>query len=121
MNDAKQIADMYIAVWNETDHEKRMALLAAAWTRDARYVDPLMEGEGHEQISGLIGAVHERFPGFRFALEGVADGYGDKVRFSWIFGPQTEPDMIKGTDFAVVDNDRLTSVTGFLDKVPAER
>ena len=27
--------------------------------------------------------------------------------------------MIKGTDFAVVEDGRLRSVTGFLDKVPA--
>jgi hypothetical protein len=27
--------------------------------------------------------------------------------------------MIKGTDFAVIEDGRLRSVTGFLDKVPA--
>jgi hypothetical protein len=27
--------------------------------------------------------------------------------------------MIKGTDFVVTEGDRLKSVTGFLDKVPA--
>jgi hypothetical protein len=26
--------------------------------------------------------------------------------------------MIKGTDFVVVENGRLKSITGFLDKVP---
>jgi len=118
MIDAAQIADRYIAVWNETDPARRRALLAEGWTEDATYVDPLMAGEGREQIGALIAAVQERFPGFRFALEGRADGYREKIRFSWALGPESEADMIKGTDFVVVEDGRLKSITGFLDKVP---
>ena len=78
-----------------------------------------MRGEGLDKISALIGAVHVRFPGFRFTLAGNAEACGDKVRFSWALGPDSEPDMIRGTDFVVVEDGRLRSVTGFLDKVPA--
>ena len=119
MTDATQIANHYIAVWNETDPALRRALLAADWTENATYVDPLMTAEGLEQIGALVGAVHERFPGFRFALSGGVDGYADKIRFSWALGPESEPDMIKGSDFALVEGGRLKSVIGFLDKVPA--
>jgi hypothetical protein len=73
MTDAAQIADRYIAVWNETDQARRRALLAEGWAENATYVDPVMSGEGREQIGALIAAVHERFPGFRFKLEGRAD------------------------------------------------
>jgi hypothetical protein len=67
----------------------------------------------------MIGAVQERFPGFLFALDGRVDGYGDHVRFSWKLGPPGESDMIKGTDFVLLEAGRLKAVTGFLDKVPA--
>jgi len=119
MTDAAQIADRYIAVWNETDQARRRALLAAGWAENATYLDPVMCAEGREQIGALIAAVHERFPGFRFKLEGRADGYHDKVRFSWALGPDAEADLIKGTDFIVIEDGRVKSVTGFLDKVPA--
>jgi SnoaL-like domain len=119
MTKASEIADRYIAVWNETDQSRCRALLAEGWAENATYVDPLMSAEGREQIGALIAAVHERFPGFRFRLEGRADGYGENVRFSWMLGPQAEADMIKGTDFIVVEGGRLKSVTGFLDKIPA--
>jgi hypothetical protein len=119
MTDTTRIADRYIAVWNETDPVRRRALLAEGWTETATYVDPLMQGQGPEQIGSLIDAVQARFPGFRFILDGRVDGYGDKIRFSWTLGPEGQADMIKGTDFAVVEGDRLRSVTGFLDKVPA--
>jgi len=118
MTDAAHIAERYIAVWNETDPVRRNALLVQGWTEDATYVDPLMRGDDRDQIGTLIGGVHQRFPGFRFALDGRVDGHGDRIRFSWTLGPQAEPDMIKGTDFAVIEEGRLKSVTGFLDKVP---
>ena len=119
MNSIAQIADNYIATWNETDTARRDALLAAGWTDGATYIDPLAQGRGHAEIGALIGAVQTRFPGFRFALDGKPDGHGEHLRFSWTLGPAGEADMIKGTDFAVVESGRLKSVTGFLDKVPA--
>jgi SnoaL-like domain len=119
MTDVAHIADRYIAVWNETDPVRRSALLAEGWSEDATYVDPLVGGVGRDRIGALIGGVHQRFPGFRFTLDGRVDGYGDKIRFSWALGPEAEPDMIKGTDFAIIEDGRLKSVVGFLDKVPA--
>lgn len=118
MTQATDVAARYIAVWNEKDPSRRNALLAANWTEDAEYVDPMMGGKGVGEIGALIGAVHERFPGFRFALSGGADGYGDRVRFSWSLGPESDPDMIIGTDFVLLEGQRIKAVAGFLDKVP---
>jgi hypothetical protein len=118
MTDAAQIAQLYVDSWNETDAERRAGLLADLWTEDARYVDPMMAGQGRAQIDALIAGVHQQFPGFRFTLAGKPDGYGDKVRFSWTLGPDGQS-LVEGTDFGVVENGRLSIVTGFLDKVPA--
>jgi hypothetical protein len=119
MTDATSIANRYIALWNETNADRRQPLLADLWTEDGIYIDPLMQGSGYHQISALIGAVHQRFPGFRFALVGQPDGHGDNVRFSWQLGPEGADGPIKGTDFATLDNGRLKEVVGFLDQVPA--
>jgi hypothetical protein len=117
--DAAHVAEQYIALWNETDEARRMKLLESHWTDDARYVDPIMQGRGRAQISALVGGVHQRYPGFRFALKGHADGHGDQLRFSWTLGPCGAEDLIEGTDFVRLEAGRLQSVTGFLDKVPA--
>ncbi|QUD90472.1 nuclear transport factor 2 family protein [Phenylobacterium montanum] len=119
MTDPAKIAERYIAAWNETDAGRRQAMLAEGWTESASYLDPIMQARGHDEIGAMIGAVHQRFPGFRFSLEGKVDGYGDQVRFSWALGPAGAEGVIKGTDFAVVEGGRLKSVTGFLDLVPA--
>jgi hypothetical protein len=117
--DAAHVAEQYIALWNETDEARRMKLLETHWADDARYVDPIMQGNGRAQISALVGGVHQRYPGFRFALKGRADGHGDQLRFSWTLGPRGAEDLIEGTDFVRLEAGRLQSVTGFLDKVPA--
>ncbi len=119
MTDANTKAELYLAIWNETDAVRRKAMIAEAWAEDGLYVDPLMRGEGHEGVGSLVEAVQARFPGFRFTLIGAADGYDDNLRFSWGLGPQEGEALIKGTDFATLENGRLKTVHGFLDQVPA--
>lgn len=113
-----KIAEDYIAAWNETDAERRRALIRRTWSDDAVYVDPLMAGRGHAELDALMAGVQQRFPDFRFALIGKPDGFGDKVRFSWGLGPAGADAPIKGTDFVQVEEGRLKAVTGFLDQVP---
>jgi SnoaL-like domain len=119
MRSANKLAEDYIAAWNETDAKRRSDLLAATFAPDATYVDPLMRGTSRSEIDGLIAAVQGRFPEFRFALAGPADGFGDYVRFSWALGPIGAAPVAKGTDFIVRRGDAIGAVTGFLDLVPA--
>lgn len=118
MTNPADIAETYIAAWNETDAAARKAMIADTWTGDATYVDPMAAVEGHAGVDALIAGVQERFPGFRFALIGEPDGHGEHVRFSWGLGPDGADAPIKGTDYVRVEDGRLKSVTGFLDQLP---
>ena len=118
MTDATTIALRYIELWNERTPSRRREMLASDWAADARYVDPLMSGDGHDGVEALIAGVQQRFPDFRFALIGAPNGYGDQLRFSWGLGPEGADSPIKGTDFAVLKDGRIRSITGFLDQVP---
>ena len=119
MTDPMTIAHRYIEAWNEVDPTQRRRLMEASWIENASDVDPMMQGTGRKQIGTLIGAVHERFPGHRFTLQGQPDGYGNRVRFSWALAAPGGPAVAYGTDFGVVAGDgRLSAVTGFLNQVP---
>jgi SnoaL-like domain len=118
MTDATMIARHYIDAWNERMPSRRREILSQNWTADAKYVDPLMSGEGLDGVDALIAGVQQRFPDFKFKLIGQPNGYGDHVRFSWGLGPDGNDSPIKGTDFAVIKNGRIRSITGFLDQVP---
>jgi hypothetical protein len=118
MRTAKQVAEDYIALWNERSAERRAALLGDTWTPQASYVDPMMRGVGHAEVAALIAGVQQRFPALRFTLLGAADGYGEVVRFSWALGPEGGEAVVKGTDVVHRDGDKIAEVTGFLDLVP---
>jgi hypothetical protein len=119
MQTPTELAQAYIDVWNERDASLRRTLMTANWAAEATYADPLMRGSGLGEIDGLIVAVQERFPSFRFALL-TADGHGDVARFSWSLGPADGDAVVKGTDFVRRSGDLIASVTGFLDQVPSE-
>ena len=119
MTDIQKIATGYIELWNERAADRRRDMLKQNWTEDASYIDPLMSGDGRDGVEALIAGVQQRFPDFRFKLLGEANGFGDRLRFSWGPGPDGADSPIKGTDFAVLSGGKIRSITGFLDQVPA--
>jgi hypothetical protein len=117
MPDVATLIDGYIAMWNETDPERRRALVGRTWTDDARYLDPLMEGEGPDGIDAMIAGVQQQFPGHRFKLASGPDAHHDRVRFSWHLVADGGAAVATGIDFGTVAGDgRLQSVTGFLEQ-----
>ncbi|MGF6571402.1 hypothetical protein ABH945_003523 [Paraburkholderia sp. GAS333] len=119
MNTHTDLIDRYFDAWNETDHARRRELIAATWTADADYRDPLLAGTGHDGIDAMIRAVHERFPQHLFRRTTQVDGFANRLRFSWELTTPAGDAIVKGSDFGVVDaHGRLQAVTGFLDQVP---
>ena len=119
MTNASEIAANYIATWNESNADARAALIAQHWSETPRYVDPLMSAADGKELSGMIGAVHDRFPGFRFKLINQPDGHSDYVRFAWGLGPEGQETVIEGSDIVETRSGRIDRVVGFLDKLPA--
>jgi hypothetical protein len=116
----QEIIDRYIAAWNETDAGARRGLVGSLWGPDGSYTDPLADVRGPDAIAGLIGAAQQQFPGFVFTLGGPVDANHRQARFTWHLGPAGAEPVVIGFDVVVVDgDDRIASVHGFLDRVPA--
>ena len=116
-NDLNNLIDRYIEAWNETEGERRRELVAAVWSDDGTYLDPLMSGAGHDSIATMIGLAQQQFPEHRFELSFGPDAHNDAVRFAWrLYGPDGDAPVAAGADFGLVaDDGRLQSVTGFLE------
>ena len=109
------VVETYIASWNEPDAARRRELVEQTFADDARYLDPLMAGEGADGITAMIGAAQAQFPGHRFELAYGPDAHNDVVRFAWTLKGEAGP-VANGVDFATVAADgRLRNVTGFLE------
>jgi len=114
--DPTTIVRTYIDMWNEIDPERRRKLVAEALTDDASYLDPIMAGNGTDEISAMIGAAQEQYPGHRFALVAGPDVHHDRVRFTWSLGSPAGDAIATGIDFAITaDDGRMRDVTGFLE------
>ena len=88
MSDFTELAEQYIATWNETDPAARRALIDEIWAADGRYIDPLAEVTGRDQIDAVIAAAQGQFTGMTFRLAGAVDAHHDQARFTWELGPE---------------------------------
>ena len=118
MSNFTDLVDRYIAIWNETDDERRRDLIARTWTEDSTYLDPMVRGEGRGGIDAMIRGVQAQFPGLLFRRTSEVDAHNDRVRFAWELGPQGGPALAGGVNFGVIVGHRLQAITGFLDFAP---
>ncbi|MDX3850016.1 nuclear transport factor 2 family protein [Streptomyces sp. AK02-01A] len=111
----------YFEAWNATSDEARAKAVAAAWTEDGSYTDPLADVAGHEALAAVIAGAREQFPGFAFTSAGAVDGHHDTARFGWELVSVADGSApVAGFDVITLAEDgRISSVRGFLDRVPA--
>ena len=114
-------AARYFEAWNATEPEALRKAVAAAWTADGSYTDPLADVGGHEPIAAVIAGAQAQFPGFSFRLSGTVDGHHDIARFTWELVSAADGSApVAGFDVIKLDGDgRIRTVHGFLDRVPA--
>ncbi|WP_432944080.1 nuclear transport factor 2 family protein [Kribbella sp. CA-253562] len=114
------LAEQYLAIWNETDAERRGAALEATWAPDGTFVDPSFEAAGYEELGAMIATAQQMFPGLRFQPTGTVDAHHDRIRWTWELAAEGQPAVAGGTDIVTVGPDgRIRSVIGFLDFAPA--
>ncbi|MYT30292.1 MULTISPECIES: nuclear transport factor 2 family protein [unclassified Streptomyces] len=113
-------AERYLAAWNATEAGERAEAVAAAFTENATYTDPLAEVAGHDGLTAAIAGAHQQFPGFVFRPLGAVDGHHDIARFGWELVAPDGTAPVAGFDVVrLAEDGRIRSVSGFLDRVPA--
>ncbi|MFF5720591.1 nuclear transport factor 2 family protein [Streptomyces buecherae] len=110
----------YFAAWNATDPAERERAVAAAWSQDGSYTDPLCDVSGHAQLAAVIAGAQEQFAGYTFRITGPVDGHHHIARFSWELVSEIDGSApVAGFDVMTLDeNGRARAVLGFLDRVP---
>ncbi|MGG2459698.1 nuclear transport factor 2 family protein [Streptomyces sp. RGM 3693] len=112
--------ERYLAAWNATEEGARDKAVAAAFTEEATYTDPLADVAGQGGLAALIAGAHQQFPGFVFRPLGAVDGHHDIARFGWeLVGPDGAAPVAGFDVVRLAEDGRIASVLGFLDRVPA--
>lgn len=109
MKDIQAFVEGYIAVWNETDVERRRDLIRALWQEDARHLARTLEAVGHAGIEKRVSDACAKWVGekgnlFRL-LDGI-DGHHGTIKLRWAMVPAAGGAAISvGFDFLVLGDD----------------
>ncbi|MFE5194840.1 nuclear transport factor 2 family protein [Streptomyces sp. NPDC056601] len=111
----------YFEAWNSEGADARAEAVAAAWSEDGSYTDPVADVAGHEGIAAVIAAAREQFPGFAFRQTGTVDGHHGIARFTWELVSTADGSApVAGSDvISLAEDGRIRTVQGFLDRIPA--
>ena len=101
---AAELADRYVALWNEGDPERRRKLIAGLWSEDGEHVlqppeearriaaapgvggSAIIEARGYAEIEARATSAYEHWTateGWSFRRRDDADRVHDVVKFGW--------------------------------------
>jgi hypothetical protein len=101
---AADLAEQYLALWNEPDADRRRRTIATLWTEDGRHIlqppqeiraiaaqpgiglTAILEARGREQIEARVASAYEHWvgsEGLSFRGRDDAERLGDVVKFHW--------------------------------------
>jgi hypothetical protein len=101
---AAELAQKYLALWNEPDADRRRRMIVELWTEDGRHIlqppqeiraiaarpglaiTAILEARGYEEIEARAASAYERWvgsEGLSFRGRDDAERLGDVVKFHW--------------------------------------
>ena len=101
---AAELAEKYLALWNEPDADRRRRMIAELWTEDGRHIlqppqeiraiaaqpgiglTAILEARGYEEIEARVASAYEHWvgsEGLSFRGRDDAERLGDVVKLHW--------------------------------------
>src|SRR5919106_3569806 len=123
---AAELAERYLALWNEPDADRRRRRIAELWTEDGRHIlkppqeiraiaaqpgiglTAILEARGHEQIEARVTSAYEHWvgsEGLSFRGRDDADRLGDVVKLHWEALAKDDTVFAVGLSFLVLAAD----------------
>ncbi|GLW93209.1 hypothetical protein [Actinokineospora globicatena] len=135
MPDPIELADRYVAVWNEPDATARRVAIGELWAEDGRHIlqppeevvkaaddlglTTVFEARGHAELERRVRLAYEEFvaPGeFAFRRRDDVARLRDVVKFSWEMVATNGEVAGVGTEFLVLDGrDRIVADYQFIE------
>lgn len=119
-----ELADRYVALWNETDAGARRDAIATLWVPEGEHYVRTLQAKGHAALERRVIGSHEknvRDGGFRFRTTGDAQLLQNTVMFHWEMVPAAGgPVAALGLEFLVLAEDgRIAIDYQFILPTPA--
>ncbi len=107
MINPQDLADRYVALWNETDGQERLRLIKAFWVPEGLHYVRTLEARGYDALEKRVIGSHEknvRDGGNRFRARQDAQLLHEMVTFHWEMTPATGDEVLAvGLEVLVVN------------------
>jgi hypothetical protein len=133
-----ELAERYVAMWNDPDPVARSTVVRDLWAADGAqllqppegmreeaarlgFINPVLEARGHDALEARVTQAHEEFvrPGqFRFRLHGDTAQLANVVMFRWEMVPVAGGNAAAaGLEFLILDvHGRIQSDYQFIER-----
>jgi hypothetical protein len=105
----QDLADRYVALWNEADADTRRQAIEALWTPAGRHFVKALEAVGYEALQQRVTGAHEknvRDGGNRFRARQDVRQVRDVVTFHWEMVPVAGGEVLAvGLEILVVNDE----------------
>ncbi|MFJ6324674.1 MULTISPECIES: hypothetical protein [unclassified Rhizobium] len=105
--DLDELANRYVAVWNEPDQLERRNGIETLWLQDGLHFTPTREVKGYEALEARVEESHNKFvrdQGFVFRVSGEPLGHHGVVKFYWVMvDPTSNAIKAIGSDVLCLD------------------
>lgn len=106
-----------LGVWNERDHDSRVAAMAQAYDSSIVLHEPEHVVHGLDAVDAAVQRVLDGAPGWVFAPVGDVVVNDDLGRLEWQFGPAGEPPVVRGADTVLVGEGKIKHL--YVQLIPA--
>ncbi len=106
MDAAQGLVDRYVAVWHETDPERRRQAIEALWVPDGQHYVGTREVCGYAALEARVIGSHEknvRDAGNHFRASSDARVLRDVVTFEWAMFSASDDVLATGMEVLIVD------------------
>ena len=106
-NDAEDLAERYVAMWNETEAAARLRRIDELFAPDGAYVNEASAARGRAAIEAEARETQDATiaKGFRFSTAGFSQTHHNVAQFRWRLRPVAgDADTAVGSDFVILDD-----------------
>jgi SnoaL-like domain len=105
-------------VFGERDTTARYSTIGETYHKDVLWHEPDRLVHGWEAMSKRAGEILAEAPGFQFITDGEPIVTQNLGILSWKFGPDADPELVKGTDVILVEDGKIKVLWTAVTKVP---
>ncbi|WP_233161647.1 MULTISPECIES: nuclear transport factor 2 family protein [unclassified Achromobacter] len=112
---AQHLIDLHFEIWNDPNPEHWAARFPQVYNADFFVADYAGMAVGYDEVAKLLKRVQGEHAGFTFTPDPITLNHG-VGRVTWGYGPQDNPDLVRGEDIFTIENGKLASARVFIDK-----